>query len=166
MLVNNQNINDLRMEYEKHVSAFLHFGFCRKKLKFGEVNWCRKKLKSESPESKTEKMQLKIKSRQKAETIFPPFFNIKPMINRDIQKYFFRQFPSFRNFFFAAIFRPNQTACRALDVYQTCFFRGWWAHILLKYSFHSDQHNCLISPRQSVCQRIRDKACYQSELRA
>jgi len=76
-------------------------------VKSGEANQSKRKPTSETIDCKKEQMKQKIKSRQKAETKFPPFFNIKPMINRDIQKYFLRQFPPFWNFFFAAKFRLN-----------------------------------------------------------
>jgi hypothetical protein len=55
-------------------------------VKSGEANQSKRKPTSETIGCKKEQMKQKIKSRQKAETKFPPFFSIKPMINRDIQK--------------------------------------------------------------------------------
>ena len=74
------------MEFERRVSAFLEFKFCRKKEKKDEANQSKRQPRSEPIGRKKKQMKQEIKSRQKAETKFPPFFSIKPMINRDIQK--------------------------------------------------------------------------------
>lgn len=95
------------MGFEWRASAFLHFKFCRKKEKKAEANKSKIKPMNETIGCRTEQIKQKLKRRQKAETKFPPFVNIKPMINRDIQKCFLRQFPPFWNFFFAAKFRLN-----------------------------------------------------------
>lgn len=74
------------MEFERRVSAFLDFYFRRKKSKLCEAKQSKKKPTGETIGRRTQQIKQEIKSRQKAETKFPPFFSIKPMINRDMQK--------------------------------------------------------------------------------